>query len=48
MDDLLKPWQAFTRFLNDGRICISNSSAEGKLPRQHAPAQIWLFCGSRR
>src|SRR3979411_610562 len=28
MDYLLKRWPAFTRFLDDGRICLSNNAAE--------------------
>jgi hypothetical protein len=28
MDYLLKRWPAFTRFLEDGRICLSNNAAE--------------------
>jgi transposase len=28
MDDMLKHWTAFTRFLDDGRICLSNNAAE--------------------
>jgi transposase len=27
MDYLLKRWPAFTRFLDDGRICLSNNAA---------------------
>jgi hypothetical protein len=25
---MLKRWSAFTRFLDDGRICLSNNAAE--------------------
>jgi hypothetical protein len=28
MDYMLKRWPAFTRFLDDGRICLSNNAAE--------------------
>jgi transposase len=31
MDYMLKRWHAFTRFLDDGRICLSNNSAERAL-----------------
>jgi len=31
MDYMLKGWQAFTRFLHDGRICLSNNAAERAL-----------------
>jgi Transposase IS66 family len=28
MDYVLRRWTAFTRFLDDGRICLSNNAAE--------------------
>lgn len=28
MDHMLKRWTAFTRLLDDGRICLSNNAAE--------------------
>ena len=28
VDYMLKRWPAFTRFLDDGRICLSNNAAE--------------------
>ena len=28
MDYVLKRWAAFTRFLDDGRVCLSNNAAE--------------------
>ena len=31
MDYMLKRWIAFTRFLADGRICLSNNAAERTL-----------------
>ena len=31
MDYMLKRWTAFTRFLADGRICLSNNAAEREL-----------------
>jgi hypothetical protein len=31
MDYMLKRWPAFTRFLDDGRICLSNNAAERAL-----------------
>jgi len=33
MDYMLKRWPAFTRFLDDRRICLSNNAAEGALRR---------------
>ena len=31
MDYMLKRWPAFTRFLDDGRVCLSNNAAERAL-----------------
>jgi hypothetical protein len=31
IDYMLKRWPAFTRFLDDGRICMSNNAAERAL-----------------
>ena len=31
MDYMLKRWAAFTRFLNDGRLCLTNNAAERAL-----------------
>jgi transposase len=31
MDYMLKRWAAFTRFLEDGRICLINNAAEREL-----------------
>lgn len=31
MDYMLKRWPAFTRFLDDGRVCMSNNAAERAL-----------------
>jgi transposase len=31
MDTMLKHWPAFARFLNDGRICLTNNAAERAL-----------------
>lgn len=33
MDYMLKRWPAFTRFLDDGRICLTNNAAERALRR---------------
>ena len=47
-DYLLKRWTAFTRFLDDGRICISNNAAERALRGIALGRKSWLFCGSDR
>jgi transposase len=39
MDYMLKRWPAFTRFLDDGRICLSNNAAERALRGHRARAQ---------
>lgn len=31
MNYMLKRWEAFTRFLDDGRICLTNNAAERAL-----------------
>ena len=48
MDYLLKRWNAFTRFLIDGRICLSNNAAERALRRIALGRKAWLFAGSDR
>ncbi|HEX6142481.1 MAG TPA: IS66 family transposase [Geminicoccaceae bacterium] len=48
MDYLLKRWPAFTRFLDDGRICSSNNAAERALRGIALGRKSWLFCGSDR
>ena len=48
IDYLLKRWLAFTRFLEDGRICISNNAAERALRGIALGRRSWLFCGSDR
>ena len=48
MDYLLKRWPAFTRFLEDGRICLSNNAAERALRGIALGRKSWLFAGSDR
>lgn len=48
MDYMLKRWQAFTRFLADGRICLSNNAAERALRAIALGRKAWLFAGSER
>lgn len=48
MDYMLKRWPAFTRFLDDGRICFSNNAAERALRGVALGRKAWLFCGSDR
>jgi transposase len=48
MDYMLKDWAAFTRFLDDGRICLTNNAAERSLRGIAMGRKAWLFCGSDR
>src|SRR5260370_28663108 len=48
MDDMLKRWVAFARFLNDGRICLTNNAAERALRGIALGRKSWLFAGSDR
>jgi transposase len=48
MDYILKRWEAFTRFLEDGRICLTNNAAERELRRIALGRKSWLFAGSDR
>ena len=48
MDYMLKRWAVFTRFLDDGRICLSNNAAERGVRGVALGRKSWLFCGSDR
>ncbi len=48
MDYVLKRWPAFTRFLEDGRICLTNNAAERALRGVALGRRAWLFAGSDR
>jgi transposase len=48
MDYILKRWPAFTRFLADGRICLSNNAAERALRGIALGRRNWTFAGSDR
>jgi transposase len=43
---MLNHWQAFTRFLDDGRICMTNNAAERALRGIAVGRRNWTFCGS--
>jgi hypothetical protein len=45
---MLRRWPAFTLFLDDGRICMSNNAAERSLRGVALGRKSWLFCGSDR
>lgn len=48
MDYMLKRWHAFTRFLKDGRICLTNNAAERALRGIALGRRNWTFAGSDR
>jgi transposase len=50
IDYLLSPkhWPGFTRFLEDGRICLSNNAAERSLRCVALGRKSWLFAGAER
>lgn len=45
---LTKRWSSFTRFMQDGRVCLSNNAAERALRGIALGRKSWLFCGSDR
>lgn len=46
IDYSLKRWAALTRFLDDGRLCISNNAAERALRGIAVGRHNWTFAGS--
>jgi transposase len=48
MDYMLRLIDVFTRFLDDGRICLGNNSAERELRGVALAHKSWLFAGSDR
>ena len=48
VDYMLKRWPAFRRFLDDGRICLTNNTAERALRGIALGRKAWLFAGSDR
>jgi transposase len=46
IDYSLKRWPAFTRFLDDGRLCMSNNAAERELRAVALGRKNWTFAGS--
>ena len=47
-DYMLTRWPAFTVFLRDGRICLTNNAAERALRGIALGRKAWLFAGSDR
>jgi transposase len=48
IDYMLKRWERFARFLDDGRICLTNNAAERALRGFALGRKSWLFAGSDR
>ena len=48
MDYMLRRWPVFARFLEDGRICLTNNAAERALRGIALGRKSWLFAGSDR
>jgi hypothetical protein len=46
IDYSLMRWLAFTRFLDDGRLCMSNNAAECELRAAAVGRKNWTFAGS--
>ena len=48
IDYMLTRWPGFTRFLEDGRICLTNNAAERAMRGLALGRKSWLFAGSER
>lgn len=48
IDYMLKRWDGFASFLQDGRICLTNNAAERALRGFALGRKSWLFAGSDR
>jgi transposase len=48
IDYMLKRWNRFTRFIEDGSICLTNNAAERALRGFALGRKSWLFAGSER
>src|SRR5439155_26845930 len=46
IDYSLKRWIALTRFLDDGRLCMSNNAAEREIRAVAVGRKNWTFAGS--
>ena len=46
IDYTFNHWKAFTRFLDDGRVCLSNNAAERAIRGIAVGRRNWTFCGS--
>ncbi|MGY3434285.1 hypothetical protein ACVWWI_006261 [Bradyrhizobium sp. USDA 3686] len=48
MNYMLRRWDDFARFLDDGRICLTNNCAERALRGIALGRRNWTFAGSLR
>jgi len=48
IDYMLKRWDRFACFLDDGRVCLTNNAAERALRGFALGRKSWLFAGSDR
>ena len=48
IDYMLRGWERFARFIDDGRICLTNNAAERALRGFALGRKSWLFAGSER
>jgi transposase len=48
MNYMLKRWASFSRFLDDGQVCLTNNAAERALRGIALGRKAWLFAGSDR
>jgi transposase len=48
IDYMPKRWASFSRFVDDGRICLTNNAAERALRGIALGRKAWLFAGSDR
>jgi hypothetical protein len=48
IDYMLRRWGRFARFIDDGRICLTNNAAERALRGFALGRKSWLFAGSER
>lgn len=48
IDYMLRRWERFARFIDDGRICLTNNAGERALRGFALGRKSWLFAGSER
>jgi transposase len=48
IDYMLRRWDRFVRFVDDGRVCLTNNAAERALRGFALGRKSWLFAGSER